>query len=565
MSSWRVLFTVVLVCVFSHSALAHNGETPRLPRRGGGPDGPGGKGAGTPSAIPNPPNPIRWDRWLGPNLDRILYSDLRRARARAAVPTEESREASPKTIGARDRIIVALLEYLQAGDRHERAAAVFALARARSSKALPYLLDLLEPDEEGRIPGGPLGILDVGMAGSGSPTACRVLLAILGNRERSWEERTFAAFALGLMRARQAAPRLLAAALSEDEYIEDRCTCILALGLMGDDVMLPEVALFLTAKKWGGDEHCMLRAAAALALPKLGHRGAIPGLLKALDDPIRDVRRQAALSLGVLAQPGDDRVVTALLNLLAVGDERPLRAYAAVALGEIGRPDTANPLYRIYLEGDKALGPYALLGLACVLRGSEDEGHRSRFLTPLRRTLQSEQIASRRAAIIIALGIARDREVGGLLVEILESDEAIEKRTHAAQLLGGLGKGEHAAALWRVALDTGQPGLSRAAARSLGLIGDHVFTKHLTEELKSAPGRLARGRAARLLGEILHPETAGPLLGALADEEEHVSVRNRAAEALGRILKRHGEPLPSVHPLNPHLPLPAINKLADHL
>lgn len=89
------------------------------------------------------------------------------------------------------------------------------------------------------------------------------------------------------------------------------------------------------------DQPSRLRAAAALALGRIGDRVAVPALVEALKDPLPDVRFAAALSLGRLPADG---VVTRLERTLRSDPAWGPRYAAAIALGRARKAFGAGAL-----------------------------------------------------------------------------------------------------------------------------------------------------------------------------------------------------------------------------
>jgi HEAT repeat protein len=89
------------------------------------------------------------------------------------------------------------------------------------------------------------------------------------------------------------------------------------------------------------DQPSDLRAAAALAMGRIGDRVAVPSLAEALKDPAPEVRYAAALSLGRLPADG---VVTRLEQTLRADPAWQPRYAAAIALGRTRKAFAAGPL-----------------------------------------------------------------------------------------------------------------------------------------------------------------------------------------------------------------------------
>jgi HEAT repeat protein len=89
------------------------------------------------------------------------------------------------------------------------------------------------------------------------------------------------------------------------------------------------------------DQPASLRAAAALALGRVGDRVAVPALSEALNDPAPEVRFAAALSLGRLPADG---VATRLERMLRFDPVWQARYAAAIALGRTRKAFAADAL-----------------------------------------------------------------------------------------------------------------------------------------------------------------------------------------------------------------------------
>jgi HEAT repeat protein len=89
------------------------------------------------------------------------------------------------------------------------------------------------------------------------------------------------------------------------------------------------------------DQPARLRAAAALALGRIGDRVAVPSLAEALKDPSPNVRFSAALSLGRLPADG---VATRLERTLRTDPQWGPRYAAAIALGRTRKAFVADSL-----------------------------------------------------------------------------------------------------------------------------------------------------------------------------------------------------------------------------
>ena len=203
----------------------------------------------------------------------------------------------------------------------------------------------------------------------GDPRAVPLLLAVLDDPQA--EVRSGAAYALGLVAdSRAAAP--LVERLTSDSDKNVRSSTAGALGEIGDPQALPALLQAqkdpirdVRPRRWGrwatwatAGRRCLLlpaqdadddlRGAAITSLGRINGARALPLLLAALKDPKGSVRVDAAEALGDL---GDPRAVEGLAA--ALGDRlENVRFWAAIALGTCGNaPAGRNPTAG---EGSKA-------------------------------------------------------------------------------------------------------------------------------------------------------------------------------------------------------------------
>lgn len=128
------------------------------------------------------------------------------------------------------------------------------------------------------------------------------------------------------------------------------------------------------------DTDWRVRASAGRAIGRLGTRDAVPDLVRALRDPVVDVRVVAAAAIWRLPDPA---AVPALVELLADADASA-RQWAALALGVIRDTRATQPLVRLLADPEKSVrldvirslgrirDPGALQPLEAYVR---DDGH----------------------------------------------------------------------------------------------------------------------------------------------------------------------------------------------
>jgi HEAT repeat protein len=180
-----------------------------------------------------------------------------------------------------------------------------------------------------------------------------------------------------------------------------------------------------------------IRQYLAMVLGKLGDRRATPLLTGALEDDSPQTRLYAALALGQL---GDPRAVPPLLETFA-RDERDVRKAAAWSLGSIGDRRAADPLAGALNDPV----PDVRYNAAIALARFDDR----RALGVLREMLDRQrldQVSGMRPdqkeqailAAIPALEQLAPEEVPALLQPLAQSDESLQVRSAAREVLAGV-------------------------------------------------------------------------------------------------------------------------------
>ena len=212
-------------------------------------------------------------------------------------------------------------------------------------------------------------------------------------------------------------------------------------------------------------------------LGDMGSARAVPPLLRALDDPDRDVR-----------------------------------SAAAYGLGRLGAVDAVEPLVGA-LEHHRI--PRAVVGAALLDIGAD--------AVPRLLELIGHPEPVERATAVELVGLLGDAADGRRLVDCLV-DTSAEVRAEAALALGRLGADDAAAAV-RELLGDRIPFVRVAAAQSLGLLRDADAVDGLLfqarrdgfEPARAAAEALARIAPDRVVREARESERAGPHLVEAAD------------------------------------------------
>jgi len=199
-----------------------------------------------------------------------------------------------------------------------------------------------------------------------------------------------------------------------------------------------------------------VRAGAARTLGEAGESKAVPGLIRALEDPVGGERQGIIEALGAI---GDPAAVKALISILA-SDAEPLECKAAAdALAKIGSP-SLDPLIGLLASEDKNRRRWAAYALGRI----KD----SRAMNPLIERLEDPR-SDVRQAVARALGELGNPGAAKPLMKIAAGRDP-ETRRAAVEALGILGSAESLDVLGSAALDTNEP-LQLAAIQALKNIG----------------------------------------------------------------------------------------------
>ncbi|MCI0341575.1 MAG: HEAT repeat domain-containing protein [Planctomycetales bacterium] len=417
-----------------------------------------------------------------------------------------------------------------------------------------------------------LGLGLMGASGS-SP----VLLRIAMDPDAPVRVRVHATLSLGLLRQAAAVGPVLRV-LGRDDEPEVHLAAATALGLIGDAAAAEELGRRLS-NLGTRDE---VRAAAATALGKLGDvrigETTAGALLAAalLRDRDADVRRSAALVMHRVA--GAEAI--AALGQAAWGDrDAPTRGFALLSLarataagsGLEARERCRLHAARVLRAGDDRESGFGALALGLLARAGERSA-----LPALREALAGSRSENTRAAVVVALGLARDPESRAAIAEIVrrapgtataDGGEERAGRSLRAKVLGGgagpdpgprysakvrayaciaLGLFESADAVASAALrealgDGNDPAIRGAAAIGLSGLGDRSGTPALTALLRGKSAFL-RNSVVIALGFYRDLDATRDLLDHYYREKDPV-LRAAAVSAIGTIADPSRPPL----------------------
>jgi HEAT repeat protein len=268
--------------------------------------------------------------------------------------------------------------------------------------------------------------------------------------------------------------------------------------------------------------------------------------------------QSSALALGQLgtndlANPLDRRILEALAGLPKEVSDQQARHFSLIALAQIGArtaADAQDPEGGIefasksllaQLAGGKSAMP-SWAGLACGVLGhglaaSSPESSRIAALqTAVRSALAEERSGERIGALAVAAGIQKDLEASGHLLQLLRSSKDEETQGYVALGLGLMGASEAVVEIHDVlAQSKYRPALLKQAAIALGLLGDKNAVDFLTAQLASAQGLATQAALSTALGFIGDTRSVDPLVAMLQNGSLTPKARGFAAAALGMV------------------------------
>lgn len=409
---------------------------------------------------------------------------------------------------------------------------------------------------------------------------------LLGRTQVPERLRAFAAYALGLVAARNAEPALrsnidqsLVRAMEAAEQIDLSAACVIARGLaplpieneFADDSgaaptasRIEQVLHMLAA--FEDDRHSApVRAQMPRSLARL--LDGAPDSLRvrvahALLDAIgphtqepREVQAGAVLALGAIGNCGTepiDQEIRVELERVAYRSsaDQHARYLAMVALGEVGsrasstgEPYAALASVRKVLLRNLTRSRGETLSWTSLALGilEEKDSLRSESFPPesgaaLRAALAENRSTEVTGAIAIALGLLHDPEAEPLLSDLLRESGEEHERGYAALALGMLGS-RTALPLLRSVMDGagGQPFALEQTAISLALLGDQETSERLVTILQSEGNPEVQTSIASALGWIRDPRPLPRLLERMQDASLSDHARAWTAVAIGRI------------------------------
>lgn len=539
---WSTMSRLPAVLLLAASTLwAHGGQ---FRPKSGGPRVPPPPGLPSQPTAPAETGKVThsWVTWWGYRQFQYLdYRRLQRERRGPVSGSETKKDADAWRDALRERLIPVLRQAIRDDDKEVRTAAAVALGKLEAREAIDDLKRMLEKDtlQEAR---------EAALAGlmyMREPQLRETFAKLVADRAEKLRVRGFALFGIGRLgddesvrylqaffdrKDRQARAML---PTSTGEKKQFRIACLAAL-VLSEAEGLDE--FFLTvARNKRFDEH--VRAYALSAVGKRGAAERLPDFVEFLSDRREDeqIRRSAAIAIGVVGQKKDRPAIEALAKAVRVEKDDALRHFCLVALGRIGGDAPVKFLLR-YLKGAKNEDrEFALiaLGLTGDPRASPD----------LAKALRTEKNAKRRAAAAIAIGLHGDVKLAPDLHE--EFNEArdwllLQSCSLSIGMLGYKPAGER---LKEVLVEKKQPALRTAAALAYALLKQHQAVPLFVDLLKGTDNVVTMTALVRVMRYLTSPAAAKPLEEIYGDEKLQRQVRAYALVSLGQLADRADFPL----------------------
>ena len=344
-------------------------------------------------------------------------------------------------------------------------------------------------------------------------TTTQVLLQVLANHEENDSVREVAALTLGKMSAEVAIPTLLTEALISHHNSSLRRSIVSALGEIGIESSISALCEVIAHDDACYDDICMDAQVPDYARSTLGAirtETAIPGLLKALEHSIFEVRSTAAFVLGKI---GSEAAIPALIKAWA-GDDFMVRKVAVTAVGQIAS-EAAIPDLLEAMKHEKAIVRIA----AVVALGNI----RSKIAIPvLLQTIEGNDESSVREAAVEALG---------KIATANDDNSSVREAAVAA-----LGKNATEAAipiLIQTLANDDNSSVHKAAVVALRRIATEAAIPDLLQAMEHKKV-IVRMAAAAALGQIASKAAIPVLLQTIEDNDES-SVCQAAVSSLGYI------------------------------
>lgn len=429
--------------------------------------------------------------------------------------------------------------------------------------------------------------LAFGLLQKDTPEIRSFLIELLRNEKHDERYlRPFAAISLGLLGDKNDADRAAVTAfvevLSRKEAKGDiKPACLTAMGLLGNDAVVPELLTIVTTHKTSQkgavelsdiDVSYAISALGRIGAPGVDEKGketaVVEEMFKILDSKAKqkrssNERRSAAIALGQLGPRCADvkmqkKVIDALRELADDATDGQERNFAIISLGRMGsvrntdealRKEMVGVLRNHLKDGKGLTPPFAALALGLVGRAFVEEGRTApeeEIRKPIRERFAEGGEAKALGAYAIASGLVRDPLAVESLKKTLDDRGAGKNvRGYCALGLGMIGDVAALETIKKTLKDDNDRDLRVQTAMAAGLMGDASVIDGIVDILKEKESsNYELGSAALALGQIGDERAIAALVEIAKDEKKLYSdlTRSLAVVALGQIGDRRDIP-----------------------
>ncbi|MGH7149310.1 MAG: HEAT repeat domain-containing protein, partial [Planctomycetota bacterium] len=442
---------------------------------------------------------LDWRDWWWLNGYEYFRPSPRKAQVTGAGDGSSAAEefVDAEVEAARD----AIRRGFQDEDDRVRAAAAISAGRIYEPSFRPTLLGFLEDrDPLVRLS----AIAGLGLAGSGEHVPVLMRIGVEGRsgvaKRHSLDERDLALLSLGLgvqrgsnSRYSPALRAFLSGASANDRRSLGPSTAS-SLGLAGDEETILR-DLVAVARDGGAPAGLRARALWSLGNARPFARELRPTVLECLKEKEPDVRRAAVLALGRLGVGAREQTLAVLRSAVDAEGDTAVRAFALLAMGEVGGPTAKAELLDRVARGRHLLRPWAAVAAGILGRSATDP----EIGRTLARAYAEERSKDTRAAIALALGLARASEARNLLRNAVTAGGNGRERLFAAIAIALAQDEEGREALRHGLREIPNPGTRAGIGLALSTFGNPEDVPALLEMFRSAEDPDALGTAALAL------------------------------------------------------------------
>jgi len=483
-----------------------------------------------------------WTIWWGYRQFQYLdYRRLQRERRGPVTGSEGKKDPDAWRDELRARLVPLLRKAILDDDKEVRTAAAVALGKLQAKEAVPDLVRMLEKDKLQEAREAALA----GLMYMRDPQLRATFEKEVRRKSSKLRLRGFALFGIGRLGDDRSVAYLQAFFDPKDkkarsmlpsgkgERRQFQVACLAAL-LMGERSDLADFLIGVANNKRFDEE---VRAYAVTALAKAGATNKLKELVAFLKNTRMDVqiRRSAAVALGVLAEPKNATAIEALRHTMLSEKDDVLRHFATIALGRIGGVACGQALLKRIGRVRNEDREFTLIALGL----SKDP----KAGKPLVKAVRTERNARRKAAAALALGLLGDRQYAGVVHEEYTHAKDWLLLQTCSLSLGMLNYKKAAPSLKEVLIEKKQPALRTAAALAYALIQQHLAVPVFLEILKGSNSVVTMTAMVRVMGYLSSPNAAKPLEELYANKKVQRQVRAYALIGLGALADKADFPL----------------------